>query len=134
MRRPVSTVDLLLWKVVHSYQAIYLTRSTYFFNLSNSNNAGLYPSLEGSFLTLDFIPQKAESLLPDRHPNPRYPPPDAVHDASVVPTCSWPSSRSNAHRIRGDAPWLEKNNPCKLYYLVLMTIAIHLQNINRSSA
>lgn len=120
MRRPVSTVDLLLWKVVHSYQAIYLTRSTYFFN---------FPTMLG------YIPALRDlSLLPDRHPNPRYPPPDAVHDASVVPTCSWPSSRSNAHRIRGDAPWLEKNNPCKLYYLVLMTIAIHLQNINRSSA
>ena len=69
---------------------------------------GYIPALRDLFLTLDFIPQKAESLLPDRHPNPRYPPPDAVHDASVVPTYSWPSSRSNAHRIRGDAPWLEK--------------------------
>ena len=68
---------------------------------------GYIPALRDLFLTLDFT-QKAESLLPDRHPNPRYPPPDAVHDASVVPTYSWPSSRSNAHRIRGDAPWLEK--------------------------
>lgn len=83
MRRPVSTVDLLLWKVVHSYQAIYLTRSTYFFNLSNSNNAGLYPSLEGSFFNTWFHPTES------REPSTRPPSQPAL-----------PTSRRRARRKR----------------------------------